>query len=478
VQTQRLAAVVLGIVMLSGTTLSGSSLADEFKLHLRSQHEAAAQSGKFERTVRDETWVAAETAVIVCDVWDYHHCLNAVRRMKEFLPRMNDFVKEARHRGATIIHAPSDCMRAYERNPARERAIEAPEAKSPPQDIEFWCSRIPAEKSGVYPIDQSDGGEDDDPAEHAEWAAKLELLGRNPAMPWKHQSNKIEIDSKRDFISDRGLEVWNVLESRGIKNVILVGVHTNMCVLGRPFGLRQMARNGKRVALVRDLTDCMYNPRRWPYVDHFTGNDLIASHTERYICPTFTSDQLLGGTAFRFKFDKREMVDITDIPAQPKLDREIMEKEWSLVSLPSDWKTSTQGVLENYEGVGWFRCSVRIPKENIGENHPLSLGAARIRHPTFWLNGQKLTEIAGESEIANFLIDQRSIIPDDINLLVARIDFQRASPKTNGAPVLHLSDSDLPLKGRWQFRLGDNPTWSNIPLPAKFGASPDILFEP
>ena len=33
------------------------------------------------------------------------------------------------------------------------------------------------------------------------------------------------------------------------------GVHTNMCVLGRPFGLRQMARLGKNTALVRDMTD-------------------------------------------------------------------------------------------------------------------------------------------------------------------------------------------------------------------------------
>ena len=28
-----------------------------------------------------------------------------------------------------------------------------------------------------------------------------------------------------------------------------------MCVLGRPFGLRQMARLGKNTALVRDMTD-------------------------------------------------------------------------------------------------------------------------------------------------------------------------------------------------------------------------------
>ncbi len=162
-------------------------------------------------------------------------------------------------------------MPAYADHRARKRAIAAPAAKNAPRDVEFWCSRIPSEEQAVYPLDQSDGGEDDDPAEHAEWAAKLKSLGRNPGMPWKTQSKLIEIDADHDFLSDRGDEVWNVLELRGIRNVILVGVHLNMCVLGRPFGLRQMVRNGKRVALMRDLTDCMYNPQRWPRVNHFAG---------------------------------------------------------------------------------------------------------------------------------------------------------------------------------------------------------------
>jgi hypothetical protein len=90
-----------------------------------------------------------------------------------------------------------------------------------------------------------------------------------------------------------------------VKNVILTGVHTNMCVLGRPFGLRQMAKNGKNVVLMRDMTDTMYNPERWPYVSHFTGTDLIVSHIEKYVCPTIASDQLIGGRVFRFKNDKR-----------------------------------------------------------------------------------------------------------------------------------------------------------------------------
>src|SRR5262249_47712876 len=149
---------------------------------------------------------------------------------------------------------------------------------------------------------------DDEPADHAAWAAKLKSLGRNPAMPWKRQSDMITIDSARDYISDRGDEVWNVLESRGIKHVILTGVHTNMCVLGRPFGLRQMARGGRQVVLMRDMTDTMYNPARWPYVSHYTGNDLIIGHVEKFVCPTITSDQILGGQPFRFAGDKRPHV--------------------------------------------------------------------------------------------------------------------------------------------------------------------------
>ena len=52
--------------------------------------------------------------------------------------------------------------------------------------------------------------------------------------------------------------------ARGIKNVLLVGVHVNMCVVGRPFGLRNWVKYGKNAFLVRDLTDSMYNPAMPP----------------------------------------------------------------------------------------------------------------------------------------------------------------------------------------------------------------------
>jgi nicotinamidase-related amidase len=280
---------------------AGSAVrAEDFRLNLRSRVEA---DGKYTVAAREQTWPAKKTAVIVCDMWDAHHCLNAVRREEELVPRMNEFLTKTRESGALIIHAPSSCMDPYKDHPGRKRAQAAPTAKNLPKDIAEWCRKIPAEEKGVYPIDQSDGGEDDDPAEHAEWHAKLKAMGRNPKAPWKSQHAGLTIKDE-DAISDSGVEIWNLLEERGINNVLLVGVHTNMCVLGRPFGLRQMAKNGKTVALVRDLTDTMYNPKMPPYVSHFEGTRRIVEHIEKYVCPTITSDQIAGGQEFRFQGDK------------------------------------------------------------------------------------------------------------------------------------------------------------------------------
>jgi nicotinamidase-related amidase len=271
-------------------------------LTLKQRLRQAKDGDNFEIVVRDVNWQPKQTAIIVCDVWDAHHCLNAVRRLDEMVPRMNEVIAKARGMGVLIIHAPSSCMAFYKDHPGRKLAMAAPKAKELPVDIDKWCYKIPAEEKGKYPIDQTDGGEDDDPAEHEAWHAKLKSMGRNPRAPWVRQHEGIKIEDG-DAISDSGVEIWSLLTARGIDNVILVGVHTNMCVLGRPFGLRQMAKNGKNVVLMRDMTDTMYNPKKAPYVNHFKGTELIVEHIEKYVCPTITSDQIIGGKTFRFKDD-------------------------------------------------------------------------------------------------------------------------------------------------------------------------------
>lgn len=279
--------------------------AQQLELKLRYQQPVAEGATRYHQFSRDEQWQPSATALIICDMWDSHHCVNAVRREAEIAPRVDAFAKELRGRGATIIHAPSSCMDHYQNHPARKRAQAIPLATNMPTDIESWCDQIPSEEAAAYPIDQAEGGEDDDPADHAQWAEQLKAIGRNPRSPWLAQCSAIEIDAQRDFISDSGPEIWSVLSDKKIANVILVGVHTNMCVLGRPFGLRRLAAAGKNVVLARDLTDTMIDPNAWPYANHFTGTELIISHIERYVCPTISSNQILGGDEHRFSSDRR-----------------------------------------------------------------------------------------------------------------------------------------------------------------------------
>jgi type 1 glutamine amidotransferase len=98
------------------------------------------------------------------------------------------------------------------------------------------------------------------------------------------------------------------MQQRGIDNVIVLGVHLNMCVLGRPFSIRQMVSQGKNVFLMRDMTDTMYNSRARPFVPHAIGTELMLEHVERYWCPTISSVGFLGGNEFRFSEDQRPTV--------------------------------------------------------------------------------------------------------------------------------------------------------------------------
>ena len=310
---------------------------DSWDFQLRYRGETAPQIDRFHTLTKSERWAVEQTAVIVCDMWDSHHCYQSVQRVNEIAPRMNEVIKRLRDDGATIIHAPSSCMDFYADHPARVHALKTPRAAKLPPAIDEWCRKLTVEEKILFPIDDSDGGEDDQPEEHKKWAEELVRKGLNPKAPWKRQTPLIEIDAE-DYVSDKGSEIWSVMEHRGIRNVLLMGVHTNFCVLGRPFGLRNLVRNGKNVALVRDMTDTMYNPAMPPKVSHFSGTDLVVEYIEKWICPTITSDQILGGTPFRFQKDTRPEVVV--VMAEPEYKTEVSLTNYAKTQLLKDYRVS------------------------------------------------------------------------------------------------------------------------------------------
>ncbi len=254
---------------------------------------------------RQVNWQPSETAVVICDMWDTHTCKNAAMRVAEMAPRMNEVVKRLRERGCLVIHCPSDTMDFYKDQPGRKLAQAAPpvETKIP---LARWC-KLDEQHENALPIDDSDGGCDTPADEQKIWRNAQITAEPDRRWPWTRQIKTIEIE-EGDAITDSA-EAYYLMRERGIKNVVVLGVHTNMCVLGRPFSIRQMVYQGQNVLLMRDMTDAMYNPAMRPQVSHFRGTELVIEHIERHWCGTITSaDVLEGAKPFVFSKDDRPHV--------------------------------------------------------------------------------------------------------------------------------------------------------------------------
>ena len=282
----------LVLLALMASSLSAAS-PDVLVLHERLRPTGEVTGPAAEKTVR---WDPKRTALIVCDMWDDHWCQGAARRVTELAGPLNAVLRDARARGIFIIHAPSSVTRFYDGTAARDLARQAPYSPTPvPLSTQErwgtgWCwPDSPREKA--LPIDDSDMG--------CDCPTKCTIREA-----WTRQNAAVEI-LPGDALTDHGQETWNLLAQRGITNVILTGVHLNMCVLGRPFAIRQQVRLGKNVVLCRDLTDTTYNHVKAPHVSHFDGTDLVIGHVERYWCPTITSTDLTGRPPFRFQEDTR-----------------------------------------------------------------------------------------------------------------------------------------------------------------------------
>ena len=241
-------------------------------LTLRRQQLSQDEGGRTVWTVREttETWPARQTALLLCDVWDRHWSRGATERLEAMVPRMNRVVQQTRTRGVVIIHAPSDTMEFYANSPARRRVLDVPRT-GPPRERSVGDRPLP--------IDASDQGSDTGETK--------------PFKAWTRQHPGIEVNEQEDAVSADGREVYSFMQHRGINNLLIMGVHTNMCVLARSFAIKQMVRWGVNVALIRDLTDTMYNPAMPPYVPHGEGTQLVVAYIEKFWCPTLVSDDLL-----------------------------------------------------------------------------------------------------------------------------------------------------------------------------------------
>jgi len=236
-------------------------------VNLRSRVEAFKGTGDWRAVSLQESLPTEKTAVLICDMWDKHWCKGATERVGGLVTKMAPFLESARKRGIQIIHAPSETMPFYQDAPQRKLMLALPKIDPPSLLI------LP---DPPLPIDDKRGGCDTPDQFYKAWTRE-------------HPGLRIDAS---DVISDNGAEIYSFLRQRDMRTLLVMGVHTNMCVLGRPFGIRQMVRLGKNVVLARDLTDAMYDPRQPPFVSHTRGTEMVVEHIEKHWCPSILSEDL------------------------------------------------------------------------------------------------------------------------------------------------------------------------------------------
>ena len=205
----------------------------------------------------------SRVGVIAVDVWNYHWCKTATMRVDAIVPRMNKALDAARSLGMTVMLCPSDVVDNYVGYPQREAVFALPKVPVP-KVMDVTCPPVP-----------DAGG----------CACGRERCGGNFGWDGMHPALRI---AEADLMPDTQAEVYAICKQRGLTHLIYVGFHTQVCLLGKPMGLRAMKSAGLRCVLARDMTDAHpgYDPKR-----NFTpdlNTEQVVEHFEKHLSPTIS----------------------------------------------------------------------------------------------------------------------------------------------------------------------------------------------
>ncbi len=202
-----------------------------------------------------------KVGVIAVDVWNYHWCKTATMRVDAIVPRINKALEAARELGMSVMLCPSDVVDNYVGYPQREAVFQLPQVEVP-MVMTVTCPPVP-----------DAGG----------CACGRERCGGNYGWDGMHPALKI---GEKDLMPDTQAEVYAICQVRGLTHLIYVGFHTQVCLLGKPMGLRAMKSAGLNCVLARDMTDAHpgYDPAR-----NFTpdlNTEQVVEHFEKHLSPT------------------------------------------------------------------------------------------------------------------------------------------------------------------------------------------------
>jgi NPCBM/NEW2 domain/Chitobiase/beta-hexosaminidase C-terminal domain len=196
-------------------------------------------------------------------------CKTATMRVDAFVPRINRALESARSLGMTVMLCPSDVVENYAGYPQREKVMMLPPI-TVPHLVTIHCPPVP-----------DAGG----------CACGRERCAGNYGWDGMHPGLRIGPD---DWMPDTQAEVFALCQQRGLTHLIYVGFHTQVCLLGKPMGLRAMKTAGLRCVLARDMTDAHpgYDPSRDFTPDLNTAQ--VVEHFEKHLSPTIHLQETLA----------------------------------------------------------------------------------------------------------------------------------------------------------------------------------------
>lgn len=236
--------------------ISGPARAAQIGLTLQTRDPATGAVRRVSENVDP-----ARVGVVAVDVWNFHWCKTATLRVDAIVPRLDRALEAARSLGMTVMLCPSDVVENYAGWPQREAVIALPQVPVP-KVMEVTCPPVP-----------DAGG----------CACGRERCAGNYGWDGMHPGLRI---GPGDLMPDSQAEVYAVCRQRGLTHLVYVGFHTQVCLLGKPMGLRAMKSAGLKCVLARDMTDAHpgYDPARDFTPDLNTAQ--VVEHFERHLAPT------------------------------------------------------------------------------------------------------------------------------------------------------------------------------------------------
>lgn len=127
---------------------------------------------------------------------------------------------------------------------------------------------------------------------------------------------------------------------------------------------------------------------------------------------------------------------------------------WSWLYVPQSWED--QG-LAGYDGIMWYRTSVELTQDQLLSDFILELGTIDDRDIVF-VNGIKIGETEGWDVKRKYSIPV-SILKKGKNTIAVKVFDTGGNGGFYGPSVsvkLHVSDSEIPLSGKWKARAQQN----------------------